>query len=137
MPEEHRIAFRRLEFLTKTMEPPLLDGIDTVVCWLSRKLMPLRHHPFKMCEYQAETSGSNDGPLDEKTLLYRLKELLQPKMVRTSEHVPMFNHDNPPPEVRLIFYILSDKPYDVVGFVCTFSFSAPQVGGGGLGASLV
>ena len=98
--EEHRLVFRRLEFLTKTMEPPLLDSVDTIVCWLSRKIMPLRHRLFKMYEYQAETSGCNNGRLDDDTLLYRLKELIQPKMIRTSENVPMFTHDNPPPEVR-------------------------------------
>ena len=48
---ELKTAFRRIEFLTKTMEPPLLDGVDTVLCWLSRKIMPLRDRPHKMCEY--------------------------------------------------------------------------------------
>ena len=93
---ELRIAFRRIEFLTKTMEPPLLDGVDTVLCWLSRKIMPLRHRPHKMCEYQADAAGRPD----EKTLLYRLRELVQPKHVRATEGVPMFSDNFSPPEVR-------------------------------------
>ena len=52
--------------------------------------------PHKMCEYQADAAGR----LDEKTLLYRLRELVQPKHVRATEGVPMCSHDFPPPEVR-------------------------------------
>ena len=37
--------------------------------------------------------------LDEETLLYRLKELVQPKYVRTEERVAMDTHDFPPLEV--------------------------------------
>ena len=93
---ELRTAFRRIEFLTKTMEPPLLDGVDIVLCWLSRKIMPLRHRLHKMCEYQADAAGR----LDKETLLYRLKQLVQPKHVRAEERVPMGTHDFPPLEVR-------------------------------------
>ena len=66
--------------------------------------MPIRHRLHKMCEYQVEASDSSGGRLDEKTLLYRLKELIQPKQVRTSENVPMFTHDYPPPEVRILSF---------------------------------
>ena len=97
MPEEFRTTFRRIEFLTKTMEPPLLDGVDTVICWLSQKIMPLRHRPHKMCEYQPDASDALGGRLDEKTLLYLLKELVQPKHVRATEGVPIFTHDFPLP----------------------------------------
>ena len=38
--------------------------------------------------------------LDEETLLYRLRELVQPKHVRAEERVPMGTHDFPPLEVR-------------------------------------
>ena len=89
---ELNTAFRQIEFLTKTMEPPLLDGVDTVLCWLRRKIMPLRHRPLKMCEYQADAIGE----LDEDTLLYRLRELVQPKPVRAEERVPIGTHDFPP-----------------------------------------
>ena len=101
---ELRTAFRQIEFLTKTMEPPLLDGVDTVLCWLSRKIMPLRYRPHKMCEYQADAAGQ----LDEETLLYRLRELVQPKHVRAEERVAMGTHDFPSLEVRY-FYNLSDN----------------------------
>ena len=117
MPKELRNAFRRIEFLTKTMEPPLLDGVDTVIYWLSRKNMPHRHRPHKMCEYQADASDALGGRLDLKTLLYRLKELVQPKHVRASENVPMFTHDFPPPEVRdFPLQHLSVKTYNVIGY---------------------
>ena len=92
---EIRTALRRIEFLAKTMEPPLLDGVETVLCWLSWKIMPLRHRPHKMCEYQADAAGQ----LDKETLLYRLRELVQPKHVRAEERVPMGTHDFPPLEV--------------------------------------
>ena len=58
--------------------------------------MPLRHRAHKMCEYQADASAE----LDEETLLYRLKELVQPKHVRTAERVVMGTHDFPPLEVN-------------------------------------
>ena len=63
-----------------------------------------------MCEYQADASGL----LDEKTLLYRLKELVLPKHLRATEDVPMFSHDFPPPEVRVSSLHLSVN-YDVDG----------------------
>ena len=93
---EIRTALRRIEFLAKTMEPPLLDGMDTVLCWLRRKIMPLRHRAHKMCKYQADAAGE----LDEETLLYRLRELVQPKHVRVEERITMGTHDFPPLEVR-------------------------------------
>ena len=49
-----------------------------------------------MCEYQAEASAE----LDDEMLLYRLKELVQPKHVRTEERVAMGTHDFPPLEVN-------------------------------------
>ena len=123
MREELRTAFRRIEFLMKTMEPPLLDGVDTVICWLSRKIMPLYHNPHKMCEYQADASDALSGCLDEKTLLYRLKELIQPKHVRASENVPMFTHDYPPPEVRVLsLTIRSTKHTMLLGTNADFIF---------------
>ena len=92
---EVKTALRRIEFLAKTMEPPLLDGVDTLLCWLRRKIMPLRHRAHKMCEYQADATAE----LDEEMLLYRLRELVQPKHVRTEERVVMGTHDLPPLEV--------------------------------------
>ena len=78
------------------MEPPLLDGVDTVLCWLRRKIMSLRHRAHKMCEYQADAAEE----LDDETLLYWLKELVQPNYVRTEKRVAMGTHDFPPLEVR-------------------------------------
>ena len=66
--------------------------------------MPLRHRAHKMCEYQANAVGE----LDEETLLYQLKELVQPKYVRTEERVAMGTHDFPPLEVSNI-HNLSDN----------------------------
>jgi hypothetical protein len=100
LPEELRLAFRRIEFLTSTMVPPRLDGVDTVLCWLSRRILPLRFRPFKMCEYKAEEV---DDTLDIDVLLYRLRELIQPRFVKAAEGVAMFTHDNPAPEVRRTF----------------------------------
>ena len=57
--------------------------------------MPLRHRAHKMSEYQVDATAE----LDEETLLYRLKELVQPKHVRTAERVVMGTHDFPPLEV--------------------------------------
>ena len=57
--------------------------------------MPLRHRSHKMCEYQADATEE----LDEETLLYRLRELVQPMHVRVEEHVVMGTHDFPPLEV--------------------------------------
>ena len=65
------------------MEPPILDGVDTILCWLRRKIMPLRHRALKMCEYQADATAE----LDEETLLYRLRKLVQPKHVRDRKSV--------------------------------------------------
>ena len=56
--EERRLVQRRIEFLTKTMEAPLLDGVDTVICWLSRQILPLRHSPLKMCQYSPTATAS-------------------------------------------------------------------------------
>ena len=70
--------------------------------------MPLRHRLHKMCEYQADA----EARLDEETLLYRLRELVQPKHVRADERVPMGTHDFPPLEVRLTF-ILYPATYDL------------------------
>ena len=99
--------------MTRTMEPPLLDGVDTVLCWLRRKIMPLRHRAHKMCEYHAEATSE----LDDETLLFRLRELLQPKFVRTEERVAMGTHDFPPLEVSKCLtlcpttFCLSDADY--------------------------
>jgi len=98
LPEEQRRAYRRIEFLTKTMEPPRLDGVDTVVCWLSRKIMPLSHRPLKMCAWQADSP--NDNMLEEHALQYRLRALVPHHKLKAAEGVPMFTHNNPPPEVR-------------------------------------
>ena len=57
--------------------------------------MPLRHRAHKMCEYQADSTAE----LDEEMLLYRLRELVQPKHLRTEERVVMGTHDFPPLEV--------------------------------------
>ena len=57
----------------------------------------MRHRPLKMCEYKAEEA---DGTLDMDVLLYRLRELIQPRFVKAAESVAMFTHDNPAPEVR-------------------------------------
>ena len=110
---EVKTALRRIEFLTRTMEPPLLDGVDTVLCWLRRKIMPLRHRALKMCEYHAESTSE----LDDEMLLFRLRELLQPKFVRTEERVAMGTHDFPPLEVSKCLtlcpttFCLSDADY--------------------------
>ena len=65
--------------------------------------MPLRHRAHKMCEYHAEATSE----LDDETLLFRLRELLQPKFVRTAERVAMGTHDFPPLEVskRLTHFV--------------------------------
>ena len=91
--------------MTRTMESPLLDGIDTVLCWLRRTIMPLRHCALIMCEYHAEATSE----LDDETLLFRLRELLQPKFVRTAERVAMGTHDFPPLEVSKRLTFLSDN----------------------------
>ena len=65
--------------------------------------MPLRHRPLKMCEYKAEASNTGGNTLEEGVLLYRLKELIQPRLLKTAEGVPMFTHDNPVPEVSYNF----------------------------------
>ena len=62
--------------------------------------MPLHHRPLKMCEYNAEES---DGTLDTDMLLFRLRELIQPRTIKAAESVAMFTHDNPAPEVRRRF----------------------------------
>ena len=89
--------------MTRTMEPPLLDGVDTVLYWLRRKIMQLRHRALKMCEYHAESTSE----LDDEMLLFRLRELVQPKFVRTEECVTMGTHDFPPLEVskRLTHFV--------------------------------
>ena len=58
--------------------------------------MPLRHRALKMCEYHAESTSE----LDDEMLLFRLRELVQPKFVRTEERVAMGTHDFPPLEVK-------------------------------------
>ena len=128
---ELRTAFRQIEFLSKTMEPPLLDGVDTVLCWLSRKIMLLRHRPHKMCEYQADAAGQ----LDEETLLYWLRELVQLKHVRAEERVPMGTHDFPHLEVRFNFHF-SRKLMTCRMLIMQLLSSVPQVDGG-LGTRLV
>ena len=67
--------------------------------------MPLRHRAHKMCEYHAEATSE----LDDEMLLFRLRELLQPKFVRTTERVPMGTHDFPPLEVSKRLTFLSDN----------------------------
>ena len=65
--------------------------------------MPLRHRALKMCEYHAESTSE----LDDEMLLFRLRELVQPKFVRTEERVAMGTHDFPPLEVskRLTHFV--------------------------------
>ena len=75
--------------------------------------MPLRHRALKMCEHQADAASE----LDEEMLLYRLRELVQPKFVRMEERVAMGTHDFPPLEVSKCLTIcpttfcLSDADY--------------------------
>ena len=91
--------------------------------------MPLRHHAHKMCEYQADAAGE----LDEETLLYRLRELVQPKHVRAEERVAMGTHDFPPLEVRQLSYFVRQL-ITCRMLTMRLLFSVPQVDGGGLGA---
>jgi hypothetical protein len=107
LPEDLRLAVRRIEFLTSTMDTPpsRLDGTDTVICWLKRSLMPLRHRPIKMCEYEAEAAGNST--LSEKMLLWRLRELIKPQFVKPDEGCPMFTHDNPVPAVSFDFLVFA------------------------------
>jgi hypothetical protein len=105
LPKELRVAVRRIEFLTKTMLAPRLDGVDTVICWVSRKIMPLRHRPLKMCEYKADDAGNST--LDKDALEYRLRELIKPLSVKAAEGVAMFTHNNPAPAVGESYFVIS------------------------------
>ena len=98
LPTVFQLAARRIEFLTKTMLPPRLDGVDTVVCWLSTKIMPLHHRPIKMCEYKAVDAGNST--LDQISLELRLRELVKCTLVKAAEGVAMFTLDNPVQEVK-------------------------------------
>lgn len=97
-----------MEFLAKTMAPPRLDGADTVVCWLSRKILPLQHRPLKMCEYQP--NGADNATLDEDVLLLLLRALIVPSKVKAVEGVPMFTFDNPAPAVRCLLFSFAHTP---------------------------
>ena len=89
--------------MMKTMMAPQLNGVDTVICWVSRKIMPLRHRPLKMCEYKADDAGNSI--LDQDVLEYRLRELVKPLSVKAA--VAMFTHDNPAPVVSQSYFVLT------------------------------
>ena len=88
----------RLSDLPAGLQLPRLDGVDTVLCWLSRKIMPLCHRPIKMCEYKAVDAGNST--LDQISLELRLRELVKCTLVKAAEGVAMFTLDNPVREVK-------------------------------------
>ena len=50
--DDLRLVFRRIEFLTSAV--PRLDGVDIVLCWLTRQIRPLRYCSRRMCEYTSD-----------------------------------------------------------------------------------
>ena len=104
--EELRLIQRRIEFLTRTMAPPLLDGVDTVICWLGRQILPLRYSPHKMCQYSPTDTASlrvSEEILPVADLAFRLRSLVKAGLVKAAEGVPMHTHDYPPLEVNIFF----------------------------------
>jgi hypothetical protein len=88
------------------MAPPLLDGVDTVICWLGRQILPLRYSPHKMCQYSPTDTASlrvSEEILPVADLAFRLRSLVKAGSVKAVEGVPMHTHDNPPLEVNIFF----------------------------------
>ena len=75
-------------------------AISRFISRLGEKAVPLYRLLKKSDNFEWTDEADATAELDEETLLYRLRELVQPKHVRTEERVAMGTHDFPPLEVR-------------------------------------
>ena len=87
---------------------PKLAGTDTILCWLKRRVQPLRKKNL-LCTY----SGNRDDPLrvskDDLTndaFLMRFKKLLKER-TQFTEYFPMYTSINKPPPVSVLYAYVS------------------------------
>ena len=86
-----------------TAGSPKLTGADTTICWLKRRIQPLRYNGRLMCTYTGESTdplriGEDLQPDD---LSFRLHQLISNR-TQTEESFPMFCTANLAPEVILL-----------------------------------
>jgi len=99
LPADLQLIQRRIEKLTTS--DPELNGIDTVVCWFSRRIQPLTHHPDRLiCDYtgKADSLRCSNQDLSDSDLCHGINRLIAVRG-QYSENFPMFTADNKPPQV--------------------------------------
>ena len=108
LPAHLQLIQKQIEYMT-TEATPKLTGTDTILCWLKRRVQPLRENKDLLCTY----SGNGDDPLrvskDDLTndaFLMRFKRLLKER-TQFTESFPMYTSINKTPPVSVLFAYVS------------------------------
>ena len=87
--------------MTKTVVPKL-TGADTILCWLSRRIQPLKDRKGLMCHYTDQKKDPlrvSESDLTHDALMYRFKRIAKER-IQLTEQRPMYTAANPAPKVR-------------------------------------
>jgi hypothetical protein len=89
-----------------------LKGIDTINCWISRRIQPLQHRDRLMHEYTGANDGMrcSDQELDPKVVEKRIRSLMKsPRKKPLKFGMAMFENGTCPP----VNFLSAIKPYSI------------------------
>jgi hypothetical protein len=98
-----------------------LKGIDTINCWISRRIQPLQHRKRLMHEYTCANDGMrcSDQELDPKVVEKRIRSLMKsPRKKPLKFGMAMFENGGCPPVSSLSAII----PYVTLYFIINNAF---------------
>ena len=67
---------------TRRIEKLEINGVDTVLCWFTKRIQPLQHRTKLLCEYTGRADDDlriSANPLPADTIQARLKTMLRSK----------------------------------------------------------
>jgi hypothetical protein len=92
-----------------------LNGIDTINCWISRRIQPLQHRDSLMHEYTGVNDGMrySDQELDPKVVEKRIRSLMKsPRKKPLKFGMAMFDNGSCPS----VSYLSATVPCDTFAF---------------------
>jgi hypothetical protein len=102
-----------------------LKGIDTINCWISRRIQPLQHRDRLMHEYTGANDGMrcSDQELDPKVVEKRIRSLMKSPRKKPLEFgMAMFENGSCP----LVSFLSATAPCDIC-YEITFFFLPAQI----------
>ena len=99
IPDDLRLMQSQIEHLTSGS--PKLTGMDTVICWLKRRIQPVKENSDMMSTYSVTKTDPlrvSENDLTNDAFLYRFKRLVKDRK-QFVESCPMFTAAKPPPSV--------------------------------------